>query len=478
MKSVGLGIPVQIPSYAGSLLRCLPGKFLGGRVRIFEPLPRESDDLSRGAIRLRFPADVETAFRRYHSRNSIVIVRIAILLTIILFGLFAVLDVHAAPLSKQTIWFIRFAFVIPALFAVLIFSFHPAFLRILQLMMVLVVFITASGVLTMIVVVSPGELGSQTYYAGLMLLVIAAHGLWRLRFVYATLSTFLVLVGYAYVAIIRQDLLVSVHGYVVFLSNVFFFVTSMILGMATSYFLEVYIRRVFAQRIRLGQEEEKTNRLLLNIFPREIAATLKEREGIIAEHYDHASILFADVADFTSMSARMKPQEVVEFLNGIFSHFDDLAERHDLEKIKTIGDCYMMAAGVPRKCDNHAQVLTHVGLAMLRYAEGRSFGDLGRISLRIGINSGPVVAGVIGRTKFVYDLWGDTVNVASRMECHGKNCKLQITANTYELIKNDFICEPKGSVAVKGKGVMPIWHVLAEKKSLSLGLRSAEEKYA
>ena len=178
------------------------------------------------------------------------------------------------------------------------------------------------------------------------------------------------------------------------------------------------------------------------------------------------------------MSARMQPQEVVEFLNGIFSHFDDLAERHDLEKIKTIGDCYMMAAGVPRKCDNHAQVLTHVGLAMLRYVEGRSFGDVGRISLRIGINSGPVVAGVIGRTKFIYDLWGDTVNVASRMECHGTNCKLQITANTYELIKNDFICEPKGSVAVKGKGVMPIWHVLAEKKSFSLGMRSAEEKYA
>lgn len=110
------------------------------------------------------------------------------------------------------------------------------------------------------------------------------------------------------------------------------------------------------------------------------------------------------------------------------------------------------------------------------YVEGRSFGDVGRISLRIGINSGPAVAGVIGRTKFIYDLWGDTVNVASRMECHGTSGKLQITASTYELIKNDFICEPKGSIIVKGKGVMPIWHVLAEKKSYSLGLQSAEEK--
>jgi class 3 adenylate cyclase len=421
---------------------------------------------------------METAFRRYHSRNSVVIVRAALVLNIILYGLFAVLDVHAAPLSKQAIWFIRFALVIPALVAVLIFSFHPVFPRILQMMMVLVILIDASGILGMIHLESHGELGYQTYYAGLMLVIMAAHGMYRLRFVYATLSTILVLGGYEYISIVHQKLLVSEDGLVVFVSNNFFFVSSIILGMAASYFLEVYIRRVFAQRIRLAQEQEKSERLLLNILPRETAAALKEQEGVIADHYEDASILFADVADFTSMSARMKPQEVVEFLNGVFSHFDDLAERHDIEKIKTIGDCYMMAAGVPRKCDKHAQVLTHVGLAMLRYVEGRSFDGVGRISLRIGINSGPVVAGVIGRTKFIYDLWGDTVNVASRMECHGTSGKLQITASTYELIKDDFVCEPKGSIIVKGKGVMPIWHVLAEKKSFSLGLESAEEKYA
>ena len=437
--------------------------------------PGGSDDLTRGATRLRFPADEETAFRRYHSRNSVVVIRYAIILTIILYGLFAVLDVHAAPFSKQTIWIIRFALVIPALFGVLIFSFHPVFLRILQPMMVFVVLIDASGILAMIELESHGELGYQTYYAGLMLVIMAAHTIYRLRFVYATLSTIFVLVGYEYIAIAHQKLLASGDGFVVFVSNNFFFVSSAILGMASSYFLEVYIRRVFAQRIRLGQEEEKSNRLLLNILPREIAATLKEREGVIAEHYDHASILFADVADFASISARITPHEVVGLLNEVFSHFDDLAERHDLEKIKTIGDCYMMAAGVPRKCDNHAQVLTHVGLAMLRYVEGRSFGDVGRISLRIGINSGPVVAGVIGRTKFIYDLWGDTVNVASRMECHGTNGTLQITSGTYELIKDQFICEPRGSISVKGKGAMPIWHVIAETVPFSTGVQSAEK---
>lgn len=442
---------------------------------LFRP---KSDDLARAAVRLRFPADVESAFRRYHSRNSLVIVRYAILLTIMLYGLFAVLDVHAAPFSKQTIWFIRFALVIPALFAVLIFSFHPAFPRILQPMMVLVVLIDASGILGMIDLESHGELGYQTYYAGLMLVIMAAHGIYRLRFVYATLSTILVLVGYACVAIVHQKLLASEDGFAVFVSNNFFFVSSIILGMAASYFLEVYIRRVYAQRIRLAQEEEKSNRLLLNILPREVAAALKEREGTIAEHFDNASILFADVADFASMAARMTPHEVVEFLNGVFSHFDDLAERHDLEKIKTIGDCYMVAAGVPRERHDHAKVLAHVGLAMLRYVEGRSFGDAGRISLRVGINSGPVVAGVIGRKKFRYDLWGDTVNVASRMECHGTSGRVQITASTYELIKNDFICEPKGSIMVKGKGVMPVWHVLAEKASYRSGVQSSEKASA
>jgi len=182
----------------------------------------------------------------------------------------------------------------------------------------------------------PRELGYQTYYAGLMLVIMAAHTIYRLRFVYATLSTIFVLVGYEGIAIAHQKLLSSGGRVRGFCQQQFLLVSSAILGMASSYFLEVYIRRVFAQRIRLGQEEEKSNRLLLNILPRETAAALKEREGVIAEHYDHASILFADVADFASISSRMTPHEVVGLLNEVFSHFDDLAERHDLEKIKTI----------------------------------------------------------------------------------------------------------------------------------------------
>ncbi|HLO24482.1 MAG TPA: adenylate/guanylate cyclase domain-containing protein [Geobacteraceae bacterium] len=437
---------------------------------------REWDDLARAAVRLRFPADVESAFRRYHSRNAVVIVRYALVLTALLFGLFAILDVYAAPLMWRAIWFIRFAVVIPALAVVLASSFHPRFPRILQPAMFFVVLTDGAGVLAMIDIASHRELQYQTYYAGLMLVIMAAHSIYRLRFVYATLSSALVVVAYELIAVFHQKLLVTREGVALFISNNFFFLSSLILGMAASYFLEVFLRRVFTQRIRLAQEQEKSERLLRNILPRETAAALKEQEGVIADHYDSASILFADVSDFTSMSARMKPHEVVELLNEVFSHFDDLAERHDLEKIKTIGDCYMLAAGVPRTCHNHAHVLTHVGLAMLRYVKGRRFGNVGQISLRIGINSGPVVAGVIGRKKFRYDLWGDTVNVASRMECHGTSGRVQITTSTYELIKDQFVCEPKGSILVKGKGAMPIWHVVAEKASFSIGVHSAEKQ--
>ncbi len=422
-------------------------------------------DLANYASRLRFPGDVEQTFRNYHARNSLVLVRFAIMLTLILYGLFGVLDIYAAPLTTHAIWFIRFGVVIPALLAVLFFSFHRYFLRVLQPMMILVALIGGGGILAMIELVSRRELGYQTYYAGLVLVIIATHSIYRLRFANATLSSILVVAGYELIATLHQKLFVSKAALTLFLSNNFFFISSMILGMATSYSLEFYIRRVFAQRIRLAQEQEKSDRLLLNILPREVAAVLKEQESVIADHYDAASILFADVANFTPMCAYMKPIETVQLLNEVFSHFDTLVERYDLEKIKTIGDCYMVAAGVPRHRHDHAQILARMGLDILKFVGERRFNGGTTISFRIGINSGPVVAGVIGRKKFIYDLWGDTVNVASRMEFHGVSGSIQIAPNTYELIKNDFVCEPRGTIMVKGRGEMPVWHVISERLS-------------
>ncbi len=209
--------------------------------------------------------------------------------------------------------------------------------------------------------------------------------------------------------------------------------------------------------------QEKSENLLLNILPKEIANILKNESRTIADHYESASILFADMVNFTPMSAEMSPVGMVELLNEIFSHFDGLVEKYDLEKIKTVGDCYMVAAGVPRPRPDHAKAITHLALEMQAYLQTQSFDTEHPIAFRMGINSGPVLAGVIGRKKFIYDLWGDAVNTASRMESHGSGGCIQITQATHELIKDDFVCEPRGSLNIKGKGEMEIWHVIKAK---------------
>ena len=209
----------------------------------------------------------------------------------------------------------------------------------------------------------------------------------------------------------------------------------------------------------LQSEQVKSENLLLNILPSEIAQVLKNENRTIADHIEQASVLFADVVNFTPMSASMTPTELVELLNEVYSCFDALVEKYDLEKIKTIGDCYMVAAGVPRRRADHAIVITRPALDIRDYVSKHEF--LGhRLQFRIGINSGSVVAGVIGRRKFAYDLWGDTVNTASRMESHGSGGFIQITEDTYNLIKDDFRCESRGRVNVKGKGEINVWYVM------------------
>lgn len=212
--------------------------------------------------------------------------------------------------------------------------------------------------------------------------------------------------------------------------------------------------------------QERSEMLLHNILPREISEALKAEHKTIAAQHDAASILFADVAGFTPMAATMTPLALVELLNEVFLCFDGLVEKHGLEKIKTIGDCYMVASGVPRPRPDHAAVLVQLALDMRQAVSERSFGGR-KLAFRIGINSGPVVAGVIGRKKFIYDLWGEAVNLASRMESHGVVGAIQITRKTYDLVANDFECDAMGMIDVKGADRMQIWHVRGRKAAVS-----------
>jgi guanylate cyclase len=210
--------------------------------------------------------------------------------------------------------------------------------------------------------------------------------------------------------------------------------------------------------------QERSESLLLNILPRDVSETLKREQRTIATHHPSASILFADVVNFTPMAATMTPLELVELLNEVFHCFDGLVDRYGVEKIKTIGDCYMVAAGVPGERADHAAALADLSLDMKEAIESRTFGGR-RLEFRIGINSGPVVAGVIGRKKFIYDLWGEAVNLASRMESHGQAGAIQITRGTYELIKDAFDCRPQIPIMVKGAGYTEIWHIAGRRSA-------------
>ncbi len=226
--------------------------------------------------------------------------------------------------------------------------------------------------------------------------------------------------------------------------------------------LEHFVRSRDRAHLRLAAEQERSETLLLSIFPRAIAERLKVSQDVIAERSEEVSVVFADITGFTPVAERLPAEEVVILLDKIFSAFDELVAHHGLEKIKTIGDGYLVAAGIPTPRADHAEAAAHVALAMrqalteLPVASG--------LNLRVGIDSGPVVAGVIGRTKFGYDLWGDTVNTASRMQSHAPPGGIQVTERTYRRLEGEFLFERRKGVVVKGKGEMTTYVLLGERR--------------
>ncbi len=240
---------------------------------------------------------------------------------------------------------------------------------------------------------------------------------------------------------------------VLFMYNIL--VMAAVIFTALHYFMR---QRDEAYRL-LGVEQAKSEGLLLNILPANIAARLKQGEETIADHHDAVTILFMDIVNFTPLSASATPEKMVRVLSEIFSQFDQWVEEYDAQKIETVGDSYMVATGLSRPRPDHAQVVTQLALEIRSYFERGVFLDEQRLDCRIGINSGPVTAGVIERKRIAYHVWGDTVNTASRMESQGVPGQIQISQATYELIKDDYVCESRGTILIKGKGDMDLWLV-------------------
>jgi class 3 adenylate cyclase len=211
-------------------------------------------------------------------------------------------------------------------------------------------------------------------------------------------------------------------------------------------------------------EQERSERLLLNVLPAPIAARLKQTEGVIADAFAEVTVLFADIVDFTRRSQLIPPEQLVQVLDDLFSVFDQLAQQRGLEKIKTIGDAYMVAGGLPEPRPDHAEAVAEMALAMREAVAGRTDPSGQPLTVRIGIDTGPAVAGVIGRNRFSYDLWGDTVNMASRMESHGLPGCIQVTARTYERLSGAYRFERRGPVAIKGKGSIVTYFLVGRRE--------------
>ena len=251
-----------------------------------------------------------------------------------------------------------------------------------------------------------------------------------------------------------RDPVYTLTGTEILLTHHFTFAGFLICMILTAAYFSVFVRR---SETALAAAHERSERLLHNILPPEIAKRLEEGEQTIADRFDEASVLFLDIVDFTELASRLPPSEIVTLLNEIFSIFDQLSDDYGLEKIKTIGDAYMAVAGIPVPAVDHATRAVEMAIAMLESLRSFSSKMCEPIQARVGICSGPVVAGVIGRRKFIYDLWGDTVNTASRMESHGRPDRIQVTNTTYEILKDYYHFEYRGIVDIKGKGAMPTY---------------------
>ncbi len=223
-------------------------------------------------------------------------------------------------------------------------------------------------------------------------------------------------------------------------------------------FVDITKRKHLEVKLRI--EHERAERLLLNVLPAEIARQLKEHPGrTIAEEFDQVSVVFADLVGFTPLAARLGPEHAVELLNEIFTAFDRLADRHEVEKIKTLGDGYMAVAGVPigHPDHDHCASAADMALGMRSWIAEQSVREGWNMRLRVGVNCGPVVGAIIGSTKFMYDVWGDTVNVAARMESHSEPGRIQVTRKVWDHLKDDFVLEPRGEIEIKGKGKLNTW---------------------
>lgn len=298
----------------------------------------------------------------------------------------------------------------------------------------------------------------------LVAVMIFGHFIFRLKLYYVIFTSLF------YTSVFQLYLVFSLGMESPEMVAVSFFIWNMVLMLImASYFAESTHRKLFLQKTmikdqqkQIAVEYERAEGLLLNILPKVIATRLKEDQSVIADYFNSTSVLFADIVGFTDLPEKMPPGQLVEILNNIFSRFDKLAEEKGLEKIKTIGDAYMVAGGLPNPRVGHIEDIADFSLAMNEELESFNVEYSLGLEIRVGLHIGPAIAGVIGIKKFAYDMWGDTVNMASRLESHGLPGKIHVSEQVYEYLKNSYVFSKRGGVDIKGKGEVETFFLLGK----------------
>ena len=410
-------------------------------------------------LTLRFDdAGLEKAFAEEQARKSLRPVRIALVFSgVLMFPLWPAI-VHIAPSFQEHMPRIV-TLIIVALGCAYGLTHTQVFLRRHQWTMLALACGMSVGIISTASAYPP-PLFEASGFLLMVMHLFSIYGVLRLRFPAATaggwISTAMYLVFLPALGFLPESAIFR-HAEALVGANLW--------GMLICYQMDLALRRAFLAMREVAVEHERAARLLLNILPAELAKELSETGVARSARHESASMLFTDFSGFTQTASAMPADRMVAELNEIFGAFDDICDELGVEKIKTIGDAYMAAAGLPKQCADHAQRCVRAGLRMLDYLEQRNRIAAFKWSLRVGVHSGPVVTGVVGKRKYAFDVWGDTVNIASRMESAGEAGRVNISAYTYDLIRSEFDCEYRGKVDAKGKGQIDMYFVTRQRPS-------------
>jgi len=410
---------------------------------------------------------IEAAYRTYFFDSKRRFLAVGIVISTLATAAFGLVDKVLSPSDYEALWLIRYGITVPVLLASFPLVFWPPAYPFMRrraqeaVLLLLIVVITLVVVLSARFIRMPEGLGpadsesiSRVFagLAGWTLVMLVALGVTRIRFLYA-----LPIAAAAVLSAVVVPLRVAHLDPTIVAVGLVVIVTITSVGLVMNYSIELYERRFFEKTYALAQSRERTRALLESMLPRAIARALESGTRTIAQRHDEASVLFADLVGFTPLAERLPPEELVGLLDRTFARFDEVVARHDVEKVKTIGDAYLVVAGVPDPCEDHTAVLADVALALMVETAALARETGFPLELRAGIHTGPVLAGVIGRIKPAYDVWGDTVNTAARMESHGEPGRVQVTAAVVRRLAGRFECVPRGTIDVKGKGALETW---------------------